>query len=76
MSVDHLGAAVTRLHDAAGQAGIDLTDEELARIASAPYFGNAEALRRLIARFPADTLPDFLRESFQPGRDIVTGGAS
>lgn len=76
MSVDHLGAAVTRLRDAAGQAGIDLTDKELARIASAPYFGNAEALRRLIARFPADTLPDFLRESRQPGRDIVAGGAS
>lgn len=76
MSVDDQGAAVTRLRAAAGQAGIELTDEELERIANAPYFGNAEALRRLSARFPADTLPDFLRESFQPGRDIVTGGAS
>lgn len=76
MSGDHQDAAITRLRAAAGQAGIDLTDEELARIASAPYFGNAEALRRLIARFPADTLPDFLRESLQPGRDIVAGGAS
>lgn len=76
MSVDHQGDAVRRLRAAAGQAGIELTDEDLARIVSAPYFGNAEALRRLIARFPSDSLPDFLRESFRLGPDVAAGGAS
>lgn len=76
MSTDDRGATIARLRAAAGQAGIDLTDAELARIASAPYFGNAEALRRLMARFPAGTLPDYLRESLQRDRNIVAGAAS
>lgn len=59
------GEAVARLRVNAEQAGIQLREEDVARISAGGYFRNVEALRLLVTRVPSSTLPDYVRESLQ-----------
>ena len=53
---------VTRLRANAAQAGIALSEDDLARIREGAYLRNIEAFARLVARIPADTIPDDLKD--------------
>lgn len=53
---------VARLRAGAAGAGIALSEDDLARIRAGAYLRNVEAFARLVARTPADTIPDDLKD--------------
>ena len=53
---------LARLRANAARAGVQLSDDDLARIASGPFMSNVDNFTRLVAGVPPDTLPDFHKD--------------
>jgi aspartyl-tRNA(Asn)/glutamyl-tRNA(Gln) amidotransferase subunit A len=54
---------LARLRANTARAGVPLPDDDIARITAGPFLGNVDNFVRIVGRYAADTLPDYLRDT-------------